>query len=31
MENHRITGSGIHQEFLKTHEIYARFVKEQIL
>lgn len=31
IDNHQVTGSGTHSELLKTHDSYARFVREQLL
>lgn len=31
IDNKKVTGSGTHSELLKTHALYARFVKEQLL
>lgn len=31
LEDHQVTGQGTHEELLKTHESYRRFVQEQMI
>lgn len=31
LENGKITGSGTHQELIKNHSLYAKYVKEQLI